>query len=52
MAIGVGYMPNGGEELAISYRASLSRQINAVGTFSGNPEGGEIQGGASVSWNW
>lgn len=44
VAMGVGYMPNGGEELAISYRVRLLRQINAVGTFSGNPEGGRDPG--------
>ena len=52
VAMGVGYMPNGGEGLAISYRVRLTRQINAVGTFSGNPEGGEVQGGVGVAWNW
>jgi hypothetical protein len=52
VALGVGYMPSGGEGLAMSYRVRLSRHVSAVGTFSGNPSGGEVQAGAGVAWGW
>jgi autotransporter adhesin len=52
LALGVGYMPSGGEGLAMSYRVRLSRHVSAIGTFSGNPGGGEVQAGAGVAWGW